>query len=178
MKLPGPDHPITLERAPTRWRAQYAGHVIADSDAAIVLREADYPQVVYFPRADVAMEYMSRTARSTHCPYKGDASYYTLLMDGQFAENAVWSYELPYPAMEQIAERLAFYTDKVEVYPVDDAQVNPHPSEKAKDPADADFAITVDGVVQHTDSGSGNSQKEHWAANVSTPAETDDGGLR
>lgn len=124
MKLPGPDHPITISPAKTRWRAKYADHVIADSNDAVVLREADYPQVVYFPRADVAMEYMTRTSRSTHCPYKGDASYYTLLMDGQFAENAVWSYELPYPAMEPISERLAFYTDKVEVYAVDDEAVN------------------------------------------------------
>ena len=177
MKLPGPDHPITLTPAAKRWRARFAGHVIADSDSAIVLQEADYPPVVYFPRADVALEYMSRTDRSTHCPYKGDASYYTVLMDGQFAENAVWTYELPYPAMEAIAERLAFYTDKIEVYAVDDAEVNPPPHGRRESDGD-DFAITVDDVVQHTDSGSGASQKEHWPANVTTPENTDDGGLR
>jgi uncharacterized protein (DUF427 family) len=169
MKLPGPDHPITLTPAAKRWRAKHAGHVIADSDAAIILQEADYPPVVYFPRADVDMAYMSRTDRSTHCPYKGDASYFTVLMDGHFAENAVWTYELPYPAMEQIAERLAFYTDKIEVYAVDDSAVNPHPSRESEG---GDDAITVDNVVQHTDSGSGASQKEHWPANVSTPGTT------
>jgi uncharacterized protein (DUF427 family) len=175
MQLPGPDHPITLTPAATRWRAKFAGHVIADSDSAIVLQEADYPAVVYFPRADVAMEYMSRTERSTHCPYKGDASYYTVLMDGQFAENAVWTYELPYPAMEPIAERVAFYTTKIEVYAVDDdAEMNPH---RARSSDGEDFTITVDDVVQHTDSGSGASQKEHWPANVTTPETTDDGGL-
>jgi uncharacterized protein (DUF427 family) len=178
MKLPGPDHPITLTPAPQRWRAKYAGHVIADSDAAIVLQEADYPAVVYFPKADVSMEYMSRTPRSTHCPYKGDASYFTVSMDGHFAENAVWSYELPYPAMEPIAERLAFYTDKIEVYAVTEAELAAHHREGQAAGADEDFAITVDDVVQHTDSGSGNSQKQHWPANVSTPATTDDGGLR
>jgi uncharacterized protein (DUF427 family) len=125
MKTPGPDHPITLEPAENRWRAKFAGHVIADSNDALILREADYPPRVYFPRADVSMEFMSRTDRSTHCPYKGDAAYYTVLMDGQFAENAVWTYETPYPAMEAIAGLLAFYPDKIEVYEVADAAVNP-----------------------------------------------------
>ena len=131
MKHPGPDHPITIEAAKNRWRARFAGHVIADSNDALILREADYPPRVYFPRQDVAMEYMTRTARSSYCPYKGDAAYYTLLMDGQFAENAVWTYELPYPAMEPIAERLSFYPEKVEVYEVSDAAVNPHHAEPA-----------------------------------------------
>ena len=181
MKLPGPDHPITLTPAARRWRAKYAGHVIADTKDAIILQEADYPPVIYFPRADVEMGYMSRTARSTHCPYKGDASYYTLLMDGNFAENAVWTYELPYPAMEPIAGRLAFYTDKVEVYAVNEEEVNPHP---LADPMDRQATVTpdertaVDQTVLHTDSGSGASQREHWPANVETPRTTDDGGLR
>jgi hypothetical protein len=99
-----------------------------------------------------------------------------VLMDGQFAENAVWTYELPYPAMEEIAERLAFYTDKIEVYAVDDAAASP--PHGRRDSEGEDFAITVDDVVQHTDSGSGASQKEHWPANVTTPQTTDDGGLR
>jgi uncharacterized protein (DUF427 family) len=129
MKTPGPDHPITLEPAKNRWRAKFAGHVIADSNDALILREADYPPRVYFPRADVSMEFMSRTDRSTHCPYKGDAAYYTVLMDGQFAENAVWTYETPYPAMEAIAGLLAFYPDKIEVYEVADAAVNPRHAE-------------------------------------------------
>ena len=93
MKTPGPDHSITITPAPTRWRAKFAGHVIADSADALILQESTYPPVVYFPRADVSMDFMRRTDRSTHCPYKGDASYFTLLMDGKFAENAGWSYE-------------------------------------------------------------------------------------
>jgi uncharacterized protein (DUF427 family) len=167
MKIPGPDHPITITPAAQRWRARFAGHVIADSAAALILQEASYPPVVYFPKADVSMDYMSRTERSTRCPYKGDAAYYSLLMDGQLAENAIWTYEQPYPAMEAIAGRLAFYPDKVEVYAVDDAVVNPRPSPARS--AEEDFAITVDDVVQHTDSGSGNAQKAHWAPNVSEP---------
>jgi len=171
MLTPGPDHPITIQPAAKRWRAAFAGHVIADSDNALVLREASLGPVVYFPREDVAMEYMSRTDRSTHCPYKGDAAYFTLLMDGQFAENAVWSYEAPFPAMDAIAGRVAFYADRVEVYEVDDAAVNPRHVDAA--PADA---RAIDDVVLHTDAGDGHSQGEHWAANVETPR--DDAGLR
>ena len=129
MKTTGPEHPITIETAKNRWRARYAGHVIADSRDALILQEASYRPVVYFPRADVAMEYMSRTDHSTHCPYKGDAAYFTVLMDGQFADNAVWTYEEPLPAMKAIAERVAFYPEKVEVYEVADEAVNPRHAE-------------------------------------------------
>lgn len=159
MMTPGPDHPITITPAHKRWRALYQGHVIADTGDALILREADLRPVVYFPRQDVSMEFFSRTDRSTHCPYKGDASYYTILMDGRFAENAVWTYDEPYPAMEQIRERLAFYPDKVELYEVDDAAVGaPHLDED------------VDEVVLHTDAGDGRSQREHWAATGENPA--------
>jgi len=174
MKTPGPDHPITLEPAANRWRALFAGHVIADSNDALILKEASYKPVVYFPREDVSMEYMSRTDRGTHCPYKGDAAYYTVLMDGQFAENAVWTYEDPYPAMQAIAGRLAFYPDKVDVYEVSDEAVNPRHVEEVHDGR----PVSVDEVVQHTDSGDGVAQRERWEATVETPATTDDGGLR
>ena len=152
MKIPGPDHPITLAPAAKRWRARFAGHVIADSANALVLQEASYPPVIYFPREDVEIGYLSRTARGTHCPYKGDASYFTLHMDGQFAENSVWTYETPFPAMEQIAGRLAFYTDKIEVYAIDEAV----PQDRS----------AVDDAVLHTDTGAGYSQREHWPVNV------------
>lgn len=161
MKIPGPDHPITIKPAARRWRARFGEHVIADSNDALILQEADYRPVVYFPRQDVTMAFLSRTDRSTHCPYKGDASYFTVLMDGEFADNAVWSYEEPYPAMEEIRGRLAFYPDKVEVYEVDDAAVNPRHIDGG----------SVDEVVLHTDSGSGRSQREHWPPNVSEPPE-------
>jgi hypothetical protein len=117
------------------------------------------------------MEYMSRTDRQTTCPYKGDAAYYSILMDGQFAENAAWSYEAPYDAMGQIGERIAFYTDQVEVYEVDDAAVNPQHVEAMEDGHRAD----VDEVVQHTDAGDGHAQREHWRANVEGPRPQDGG---
>jgi len=159
MMIPGPDHPITLSRARSRWRARYAGHVIADTDDAVVLREGSCGAVVYFPRQDVSTEFLAITDRVAHCPYKGDGVYYTLMMDGVFAENAAWTYEEPYPALQEIADRLAFHTAKVEVYAVDDAAVNPRHEDRE----------SVDEVVMHTDAGAGRSQREHWPANVSMP---------
>ena len=168
MKTPGPDHPITLTPATRRWRALFGGHVIADTNDAIVLKEAGYKPIVYFPREDVAMEYMSRTEHTTHCPYKGDAAYYTLIMDGRFADNAIWTYEHPYPAMAPIEGRLAFFPDKVEVYEVDDAAVNPHHH------ADVEKRGGVDTIIEHTDAGDGVAQRGRWRANVEPPEE---GGL-
>ncbi|RAK60036.1 DUF427 domain-containing protein [Phenylobacterium hankyongense] len=170
MLIPGPDHPITLKTAKKRWRAFFNGHVIADTNDALILQEANYPPVVYFPREDVAMEYMARTDRTTHCPYKGDAAYYTLVMDGKIAENAVWTYEEPFESMDPITARLAFYADQVEVYDVDDAAVNPRHDE------DLAARAEIDEVVQHTDAGDGTSQGPHWTPNVEVPAE--EGGLR
>jgi uncharacterized protein (DUF427 family) len=160
-----PRHPITVTPAGARWRATFGGHVIADSDDALVLKEASYPPVIYFPREDVAMDYMARTERRTHCPHKGDASYFTIARDGRIAENAVWSYEAPFDHMSAIAGRLAFYPDQVEIHPVDDAAVNPR-----------HLDTDVDAIVQHTDTGDGHSQKDHWPANVDTPGR--DGGVR
>jgi uncharacterized protein (DUF427 family) len=169
MKTPGPDHPITIEPADARWRVRVGAHVIADSNDALVLREASYPSRIYFPREDVAMEYMSRTERKTHCPYKGDAAYYTLFLDGELLENLVWSYEAPFPAMEAIAGRICFYPERVELYEADDAAVNPDHVGAADD---------VDEVVLHTDAGDGTSQREHRRANVEPPLTTDEGGSR
>jgi len=153
MKTPGPDHPITVDGNPRRVQVTYSGHVIADSSRALLLREAGYRPVLYFPRDDVAMEYFSRTDRVTHCPYKGHAHYYTIMMDGDFAENAVWSYEDPVPGAEMIAGRLAFYPNMVEIYPVAEADVNPRGRHE-----------DVDEVVRHTDAGDGASQAPHWPA--------------
>jgi uncharacterized protein (DUF427 family) len=119
MKIPGPDHPITITPSPKRMRARVGDHVIADTADALILKEASYPEVVYFPRADVEMGFFSKTDRSTNCPYKGDASYFTLHIDGEVKENAIWSYETPYPAMHQIKDFVAFYPNQAIVYAVD-----------------------------------------------------------
>ncbi|ACG76951.1 conserved hypothetical protein [Phenylobacterium zucineum HLK1] len=169
MLTPGPDHPITVEPARNRWRARFAGHVIADSDDVLILQEANLAPVVYFPRDDVAMEYMGRSDHVTHCPYKGDATYYTLRMESYVEDDVAWSYESPAEAVARINGRIAFYPDRVEVYEVDDAAVNPK-HDREDDAARED----VDAVVQHTDSGAGTSQREHWEPNVEGPG----GGLR
>ena len=169
MMTDGQDHPIRIQPARNRWRAFFAGHVIADSSDAVVLYEAGYPPVVYFPRDDVSMEYFSRTDRASRCPHKGDAAYYTVMMDGHWAENGAWTYEAPSSGVQTIAGRIAFQSDQIEVYEIDDATVNPH--HRTDDMARSE----VDDIVQHTDSGGGQSQRDHWAPNVRQPHP--DGGL-
>ncbi|MEI9997087.1 MAG: DUF427 domain-containing protein [Rhizomicrobium sp.] len=115
MKLPGPDHPITIEPAKGRVVIRFAGTVIADTTHALELREAAYPAVLYIPRADAHMDHLTRAAHSSHCPYKGDASYFNLAAGEAHAANAVWSYETPYPAMAAIKDHLAFYPQHVAV---------------------------------------------------------------
>jgi uncharacterized protein (DUF427 family) len=114
MKLPGPDHPITIARNEKRVRVSFGGKVIADSTHALTLQEASYPPVNYIPRADVDMAALTPTAHASHCPYKGDASYFTISVDGKTADNAVWSYAQPYPAMAAIKDHVAFYPSRVD----------------------------------------------------------------
>jgi uncharacterized protein (DUF427 family) len=115
MKLPGPDHPITIAANPKRVRVSLDGVVIADTTQALTLKEAKYPAVQYVPRKDANMALLARTDRVTHCPYKGDASYFSVLANGKAIENAIWAYETPFPAMAEIAGHLAFYPDKVTI---------------------------------------------------------------
>lgn len=114
MKLPGPDHPITITPNRRRVRVTFGGRVVAETARALTLQEASYPAVQYVPREDVDMSLFARTDHATQCPYKGQASYYSLKVDGKAAENAVWSYEDPYPAMAPIKGHLAFYPSRVD----------------------------------------------------------------
>ena len=107
-----PDHRITTGLAPERVQVKLKGEVIADTRDAIRLKEGVYPDVYYIPRKDVKMDRLERTSHSTHCPFKGDASYFSLKGG---PENAVWSYEQPYDEVSVIKERLAFYPDKVQI---------------------------------------------------------------
>ena len=115
MKLPGPDHPITIERDPRRLRVLFGGVTIVESADALALREASYPPVLYFPRDDADLSFFAASPRRSHCPYKGEAFYFHLRTHDRREENVVWSYERPYPSVAQIAGRLAFYADKVEI---------------------------------------------------------------
>lgn len=115
MKLPGPDHPITITPNPRRVRVTAGDIVIAETSKALTLKEARYPAVQYVPRQDANMALLERTDRVTHCPYKGDASYYSVKADGKTLDNAIWTYEAPFPAMAEISGHLAFYPDKVKI---------------------------------------------------------------
>ena len=113
-RIPGPDHPITIERNPAHITVTVGGKVIADTREALMLREASYPAVHYIPRKDVNMSLLERTQQSTYCPYKGDCSYYSIPSGGTRSVNAVWTYEAAYPAVAAINEYLAFYPDRVD----------------------------------------------------------------
>ncbi|SAK71683.1 hypothetical protein AWB79_03964 [Caballeronia hypogeia] len=118
VKIPGPDHPITIEPSPSRVVVKAGGRVIVDTRAALSLREASYPEVLYVPRKDVDMTQLERTLHTTYCPYKGECSYYSIPAGGQKAVNAVWSYESPYEAVAAIKDHLAFYRDRVDSFEV------------------------------------------------------------
>ncbi|HEY2483329.1 MAG TPA: DUF427 domain-containing protein, partial [Caulobacteraceae bacterium] len=147
----GPDHPITIVGHGGRVQALFNGHLIADSGDVLILKEASYKPVAYFPRKDVEMGFLAGTKLDTYCPYKGHASYFTVSMDGHIAENAVWSYESPHPAMAIIKDRLAFYPNFVEIHEVGGAALSPA------------------AAVLHTDSGGGASQGERWAPTAGNP---------
>jgi uncharacterized protein (DUF427 family) len=115
MKLPGPDHPITITPSGKHIRVLAGDLVIADTTHALALKEASYPEVLYIPRTDADLKLVEKTSRTTHCPYKGDASYYSISAGGKVLENAIWTYETPFPAMAEIKDYLAFYPDKVKI---------------------------------------------------------------
>ena len=114
VKLPDPDHPISIQRNPARVVVSVAGRVIADTGNALTLREADYPAVQYIPREDADFSQLERTDHATYCPYKGECSYYSVSAGGEKSVNAVWTYEEPYPAVAQIKRHVAFYPERVD----------------------------------------------------------------
>ncbi len=113
--IPGPDHPITIETSGERFVVRSGDRVVADSTATLTLREAAYPPVQYFPMADVDRTLLRPSATSTYCPFKGDASYYSVAGPDGDVEDAIWTYLEPYPAVQTIAGYLAFYPDRVDI---------------------------------------------------------------
>ena len=114
VKQPGPDHPITITPNPARVVVTVAGRAVADTRRALTLQEASYPPVQYIPRQDVDMALLERTTHGTYCPYKGDASYFSIPAGGARAANAVWSYEAPFEAVAAIKDHVSFYPDRVD----------------------------------------------------------------
>jgi uncharacterized protein (DUF427 family) len=116
IKVPDANHPISIDAGTVRVVARVGDTVIADTSAALTLREAAYPPVHYIPLDDVVPGALRASTSDTYCPYKGDASYYDVVLpDGQELADAVWTYQAPYPAVDAIAGHVAFYTDRVQV---------------------------------------------------------------
>ena len=114
-----PEHKITTEPHPSRVRVEFGGETVAESDRALRLLEGSYPAVLYLPREDLRADLVEKTEHSTYCPFKGHASYYSIRVGDQTAENAIWTYEDPYDEMAEIRDYVAFYPDRVDA--IDDA---------------------------------------------------------
>jgi uncharacterized protein (DUF427 family) len=118
VKIPGPDHPITISPAEGSLRVTVAGRIVAESKRALRLEEKGYPPVYYLPRSDADISLLERTEHYTYCPYKGDCTYYSIPIGGTKSENAVWTYERPHEAVADIKEYLAFYPSRVDAIEV------------------------------------------------------------
>jgi uncharacterized protein (DUF427 family) len=114
VRVPGPDHPISIEANAAHVVVRVAGKVIVNTRSALILREASYPPTLYLPRRDADLSLLQRTDHATYCPYKGDCSYYSIPLGGAKSINAVWTYEEPYAAVEAIKGYLAFYRDRID----------------------------------------------------------------
>ena len=118
MAVPASDHPISVQPEPHRVRVRAGGQIIAETTRALSLREASYPAVLYIPREDARMDFLRPSDHRTHCPHKGDASYFSLCLPTGLEPDAVWSYEKPFPAVAEIAGHLAFYPKRVDAIEV------------------------------------------------------------
>ena len=115
MKTPSADHPISVEPTAARVTVRANGRVIAESTKALTLREANYPAVQYVPLSDLDASAIAPTDTQTYCPFKGDASYYSIVTPDGDIVDAIWTYTRPYPAVAEIAGHVAFYPDRVEL---------------------------------------------------------------
>ena len=118
IKIPGPDHPISISPAEGKVRVAVDGKIVVESTRALRLEEKGYPPVYYLPRNDVDMSLLVRTTHYTYCPYKGDCTYYSIPIGGAKSEYAAWTYEKPYEAVADIKEYLAFYPLRVDAIEV------------------------------------------------------------
>jgi len=108
-------HAIEISPFGGRVRVRFAGEIVADTSHALLLEEGALPPVFYIPRDDARMEHFETSARTSHCPFKGDACYFDIVAGGRREKGAAWSYETPLPGAAAIAGALAFYPDKVEI---------------------------------------------------------------
>ncbi|WP_156840677.1 DUF427 domain-containing protein [Novosphingobium aquimarinum] len=115
VRHPDEKHPIAITECPSTVLVNAGPLDIAKTHAALTLTEANYGPVQYVPAADVDMSLLERSDHTTYCPYKGEASYYSIPALGEGGVNAVWTYEAPFEAVSAIAGHLAFYPDRVSV---------------------------------------------------------------
>lgn len=107
---------ITIRPAEGTWVVRAGGAVLCESSGALELVEGENPPVIYFPRSDIAMAFLDRSDRSSHCPHKGDAVYYSIVTKSKTLKDAAWSYEAPNADVADIKDYIAFYaTDTVAV---------------------------------------------------------------
>lgn len=124
------DHPgyaVTFERTPKRVRVRFAGETVADSLDTLLVRETRHRPVYYFPRADVRMDLMTATDHATYCPFKGDANYWNIVVGDRVAENAMWSYEVPYDEIAGMKDYVGFYWNRVDSWWEEDEEIFIHP---------------------------------------------------
>ncbi|GHG95722.1 DUF427 domain-containing protein [Pseudodonghicola xiamenensis] len=102
------DH-IRIRKVPGVWTVRSGGAILGETSAALELSEEGYDPVIYFPRSDIAMAFLERTDKVTHCPHRGDAHHYSIITKSSVHENAAWTYEAPFEGMDEIAEYVAFH---------------------------------------------------------------------
>ena len=102
---------ITIRKAEGTWTVRAGGAILGETKNALELSEGDLKPVIYFPRKDIAMAFLDRTDHGTHCPWKGDASYFSIVTKSQTLTNKVWTYEAPKDDVARIKDHLAFYVD-------------------------------------------------------------------
>lgn len=127
-----PNYRVDLELCPRRLRVEFAGETIADSTRVRYLFETGILPVYYIPLEDVRRDLLEKTELSTHCPFKGDASYWNINVGGQVAENAVWGYETPYQEVPELDGLAAFYWDRVDHWYEEDEEIFVHPRDPRK----------------------------------------------
>ena len=115
VKIPGPDHPITIAPNPGRVVVSVDGQQVADTREALTLQESSYPAVQYIPLGDVNRDLLTPSDHESYCPFKGEASYYSVPSAGERGVNLIWEYREPYDAVAQIRGHVAFYADRVEI---------------------------------------------------------------
>ncbi|MEL7040011.1 MAG: DUF427 domain-containing protein [Pseudomonadota bacterium] len=112
---PGPDHPIEITLKQTPVQFILAGNAILSADAHFELCEARYPPAIYLPREGISLAALERSTHTSWCPYKGEAAYYHIRpASGARIENAIWTYENPFPAVREIKDALAVYASKID----------------------------------------------------------------